>query len=239
MSILSICQDVAKSIPIEAPSILVGSSEETSILLLQCCSTAGRSIMKAHNWTSLITEYAFSTVASQEDYSLPSDFDRLENQTLWDRDNYEAIRGPLTPAEWQEYKSSVLSNSATIWKRYRIRNVSGSTVFSIFPTPTAVESLVFEYLSKNWVESSGGTGQSSIADDTDVPVVDDWLLELGTKWRLLKRMGMDYMDEKVEYDNELRMAIARDGGAKVLNLAGRRKYNLIGPQNVPDSGYGS
>lgn len=239
MSLLTICQNVADYVGTSKPTLIVGNTEETAVRLLACAQAAGKELQRRHNWLALITEHTFSTVASQEDYDLPSDYSRLLNQTLWDRSNYEELRGPLTPQQWQEYKSSVLATTSTIWSRYRIRNVSGTVKFSVFPTPTAVNSFVFEYISKNWCESSGGTDQEAWAADTDTGILDEYLLELGTRWRMLNRLGMVYAEEKSEYENEVGQAKARDGGAPILNISGRKRYQLIGPQNVRDTGFGT
>lgn len=238
MTLLSICQQAARAVPLAAPSIIVGNTNETASLLLACAQDEGNALSRRYNWLSLVKEHTFSTVASTEDYSLPSDFSRLENQTLWDRNNYESIRGPLSSQQWQEYKSSVLATTNTVWKRFRIRDVSGTVKFSIHPTPDAAETMVFEYVSDNWCETSGGSGQSAWAADTDVGVLDEYLLGLGIKWRLLNRLGMIFDEEREEYEREVIKAIARDGGAPILNLTGRARYHLIGPENVQDTGFG-
>ena len=239
MSLLTICQGAINSIPLNAPSAIINNTNKTAVLALACAQQEGKALARRYNWDALNTEYTFPTVAAQEDYSLPSDYDRLDNDTLWDRSNYERIRGPLSPQAWQEYKSSVLASTATTWKRFRIRNVSGTVKFSIHPTPDAVETMVFEYISKNWCASSGGTGQAAWAVDSDVGVLDEYLMELGVKWRMLARLGMVYDEEREEYNNQVSMAIGRDGGAPNLSMSGRRRYQLIGPQNVPDTGYGT
>lgn len=240
MTLLSICQDVADDIGVAKPSTIIGNTDETAVRLLSQAKAALLSLGRAYNWLELVTEYTFSTVASQEDYDLPSDFLHLENQTLWDRSNFERMRGPLSPQQWQEYKSSVLASTVTTWKKFRIRNVSGSTKFSIHPTPDAVESLVFEYISKNFCETSGGTGRATWTNDTDVGVVDEYLLTLGAKWRMMRRLGMSYDEERLEYDEELQKAIARNGGSSVLSLDEGPYYHLLDPiRNIPDTGYGS
>ena len=239
MSLLSICQDVADDIGISKPTIIVGNTDQTATRLLAQAKAALKSLGNKYSWLSLVTEYTFSTVASQEDYDLPSDFARLENQTLWDRTNFEELRGPLSPQQWQEYKSSILASTVTVWKKYRIRNVSGSVKFSIHPTPDAADDLVFEYVSANYCQTSGGTGQTTWTADTDVGVVDEDLIFLGTRWRMLRRLGMSYAEEQAEYENELEMAISRDGGAAVLSLDQGPFYRLLSPyDNIPDTGYG-
>jgi hypothetical protein len=239
MTLLSICQDVADDVGISKPTIIVGNTDETARRLLAQANAALKSLGKSNNWLELVTEYTFSTVASQEDYSLPSDFGRMENQTLWDRSNYESLRGPLSPQLWQEYKSSILASTVTTWKKYRIRNVSGTVKFSIHPTPDSVENLVFEYVSNNFCESSGGTGQTEWNADTDVGILDEYLIFLGTRWRMMRRLGMSYAEEKKEYEDELEKAWGRNGSSPMLNLAGRKRFHLIGSDNIPETGYGS
>lgn len=239
MSLLTICQNAINGIPLNAPTVIYGNTNETAKLALACAQQEGKSLLRRHNWLSLNTEHTFSTVASQEDYSLPADFSRLVNQTVWDRSNYTNTRGGMSPVQWQEYKSSVLSSTVTTWKRFRIRNVSGTVKFSIFPTPDTVDSMVFEYISKNFCTDSGGTGQDTWQADTDVGVLDEYLIELGVKWRMLNRLGLIYDEEREEYEREVQTAIGRDGGAPVFDINGRQPYRLLGAHNVPDSGYGA
>lgn len=239
MSLLSICQQVAREIPTEVPTIIVGSTNETSSLLLACAQAEGKSLQRRHDWLAIVTEYTFSTVNGTADYSLPSDYSRLSDGTVWDRTNYWDMRGSLTSQQWQQYKSSVLGSTVTTRKRYRIRNVSGTVKFSIDPTPTSADSCVFEYISKNWCESSGGTDQSAWAADTDVAILDEYLIERGILWRMLKRLGMEYQSELDEYQQEVEKAIARDGGRQVLSLSSRQHLPLVGTHNVPDTGFGS
>lgn len=244
MSLLTICQNVAKEVPLSVPSQIVGNSDETAGLILACAQSAGKSLARRRNknggWVDMIKEHTFVTVADQADYDFPSDYSRVLTDSLWDRANYWEMRGPLSPSQWQTYKSSVLGSSVALRRRFRIRDVSGTRKFSIDPTPaTADETLVFEYVSKNWCESSGGTGQSAWAADADVGIIDEWLLELETKWRVLNRLGMMYQEEKSEAENEIAQALAADGGSGVLSITPSPSMHLLDNGNIPDTGYGS
>ena len=242
MTLLTICQNIADASPVDKPTLIVGSTDGTARLLLSCAQNAGKYLARRkgkQHWLELVNEYTFSTVADQEDYDLPSDFYDLEDQTLWDRTNYWEIRGALSPQDWQAYKSSVLGDTATVRKRFRIRNVSGTTKFSIHPTPSAVESLVFEYVSNNWCESSGGTGQDSWQADSDVGIIDEYLIELEARWRFLNRLGMAYAEEKNEAEREISAALARNGGTKILSITGRTEGRLVDAGNIPDTGFGN
>ena len=221
----------------------MGNNDQTAVLLLSAASKAGRSLARKRNgnngWVILQKEHAFNTVSGTADYAMPADFDRLIQDTLWDRTNFWEMRGPLTPAQWQVYKSSILGNSITLRQRYRIRNSSNVKVFSIDPTPTSGDNLVFEYVSKNWCQNSSGTGQADWAADNDTGLIDEYLIELDAEWRVLKRMGMAYEEEMDEAEREIAQALASDGGSTKLTLDKDTGVQLIGMGNVPDTSYGS
>ncbi len=177
-------------------------------------------------------------VFGQSDYALPSDFHRPIDETLWDRSRFWAMRGPMSPQQWQLYKSSVIGR-ASIQRRFRFRTIGGVQVFSVDPVPTDNGSaLVFEYVSNAWCQSSGGTPQTLWLEDSDTPILDDELLTLGVRWRVKRGLGLAYQEELDEYERELRKAMARDGGAPILNLTPSDHLTVIGPWNIPESGFG-
>lgn len=240
MSLLSICQNVARGYT-EIPTTIINSTNDTSRKLLTAAQTAGKAIARLpeEGWVDMQVEYTFNTVASQDDYNLPSDFRWLIDGTLWDRANYWELRGPMSPRDWQRVKSSVLGDTDTNRKRFRIRNVSGTTQFSLHPTPdNNTDTLVFEYASKNWCESSGGTGQEEWLADDDVGVIDEYLIELEARWRFLRLLRLDYDEEKAEAEAEISKAAARSGGMKIFTIGGKKTFTFISSANVPDSGFG-
>jgi hypothetical protein len=174
----------------------------------------------------------------QSDYTLPTDFQRPIDNTMWDRSRYWQMRGPMSPQQWQLYKSSVIGQ-ASIQRRFRFRQIKGVQVFSIDPVPTDNGSpLVFEYVSNGWCQSSAGVPQNRWQADTDIGILDEYLLMLGTRWRVLRRLGFSYSEELDEYEREVSKAMASDGGAAVLSLVPRNGLNLLGPWNMPETGFG-
>jgi hypothetical protein len=153
------------------------------------------------------------------------------------------MRGPLTPQQWQLYKSSVIGK-ATIERRWRVKQpvagTSGKAYFFIDPTPGDNGSaLVFEYNSNSPILSVTGTPQTGWIADTDTCKLDEYIIELGVKWRMLKRFGYDYSVELDEYERAADVYVANDGGAGILSISPDPELGLIGPWNVPESGYGS
>jgi hypothetical protein len=233
----------------------------------------------------------------QSDYVLPTDFQRPVDDTFWDRSKFWEMRGPLSPQQWQLYKSSRIGN-ATIQQRFRFRNIrdlatgnSLGQMLSLDPTPlggtpagdtgfaigiSAVgigalgaagdntgftigssaigigsigESiapdltlfggqLVFEYVSNGWCQSSAGVPQTRWTADTDTGIIDEHLMTLGLIWRMQRRLGLSSAEEQDEYERAVSRAISADGGAPVLNMTPRGLFPLLGPYNIPETGFG-
>jgi hypothetical protein len=99
----------------------------------------------------------------QSDYTLPSDFQRPIDGTLWDRSRYWQMRGPQSPQQWQLYKSSVIGQ-ASVQRRFRFRQEAGALRISIDPVPTDNGfALVLEYVSNAWCQSAGGVSADHVA----------------------------------------------------------------------------
>lgn len=237
MTVLSICQNVAKSVGIDSPLTLVGNTEQTAVRLLALSGMAGKSIHRRYPWTVLQKEHTFATTASDNEYDLPSDFHRFIDGTAWDRDAFWQMRGALSPQEWQVAKSG-LAQSAALRKRWRVKRGStgNATSFYIDPTPTTADDLVFEYIASKWCASTGGTPATDWAADTDVGIVDEYLIELELRWRVMERLGISYAESKDEADREIDKAWARDGGTAVLPLS-EGDWALPFP-NVVETGFG-
>lgn len=175
----------------------------------------------------------------QSDYALPVDYQRPIDGTFWDRSRFWQMRGALSPQQWQLYKSSVLGTSATIQRRYRIRNVANMLYLSIDPVPTDNDStLVWEYVSNAWCASSLGVRQTQWMADTDIGVLDEFLIRKGVQWRLLERLGMAYDVAQAEYEELCDKAVAHDAGTQILELVKTSGVTLVGPWNVPETGFG-
>lgn len=233
MTILSIIQAVADEVGVTRPSAVISSNDGTVRQLLALANREGKSLARLGNWTTLTKEHTFDTVNGTAAYALPSDFDYIVNQTAWDRDNYWMLRGPLSVPLWQAIKSG-LYDSTALRKGFRIKG-SSSTRFYIDPTPTVVDTIVFEYQSKSWCQSSGGTGQTAWAADTDTGILDEDLMAMGIKWRFLKAKNFDYAEEFREHQNQCLKALGRDGGRPVLDL-GERGGRMFDP-NIQDADY--
>jgi len=229
MTLLSICQDVARSSNVKVPSTIIGNEELEAVRLLESITETVNDLLKRVDWEELHAEATITTIASTEGYNLPSDFERIVNGTAWNTTNTNVMIGVVSAQEWQDLKNRT-SSSSSFTDRYRIR---GGQVL-IFPLPAAVESLVYEYIVNTPVESSGAVAQTGWEDDTDVPRLDAYLVQLGTKWRFRKVNGMPYQEDLNQYNEIGLLKKGQDGGRRTITPRGRfpRGVAVGYPENV-------
>jgi hypothetical protein len=175
-------------------------------------------------------------------YPMPADFARIITDTEWDRGRRWPLIGPRSPQQWQLYKSGLIG-VATFQRRWRIKSLIVNGVvgnyFCIDPSPADNQtSLVWEYVATSWCQSAGGVPQTQFLADTDTTLLEEYLIELDARWRLLRRLGLSYSEEMNEAFSETAKAYAQDGGMPVLDMAPVYSTTLVGPFNVPDTGFG-
>lgn len=239
MSLLTICQNVARDIGLVVPSSIIGNDDETAARLLAQCRRELYELRNRYDWTILQVEHTFALVDGTASYALPSDFDRQINETDWNRTDTWRLIGPTSPQQWQSVKSGAISSAPRF--RWRIKRTSTTAEFYVDPTPGSDEdgeTLVYEYISKNAIlDNDGSTLKAEWAEDADTCLLDEQLIEMGVTWRILKRIGLAYGEERMSYEDSVRKAIGDDGGRKTLVMDGERA-ELRGIV-VPDTGYGS
>ena len=196
---------------------VVGNTNQLARQALALANREGRSLSK-HDWRILIKRNVITTASSADSYSLPSDFDRFIHNTEWNASTQTRLFGPTQDTDWQADLSGL--TITTVEDRFQIRADGANRRMFIRPVPTSAESLSFLYAANTWCASVGGQRLSAFAADTDTLLVDEYVFELGLKWRLLQAQKRDYQIELAEYTNELGKAKARDGGMMTLRILG-------------------
>ena len=221
MTLLSISQEIlqqTKSATI--PSTIIGNKQPVAIQILEVLKRSIVNLSRSYDWQELTKEYSFNAVASQNNYSLPTDFDRIINNSFWNTTDKEEMIGSISPEDWRELVNSTVGSGA-INEYYRFR---GDEIL-IFPTPTSTDGYVFEYISKNIVKSSGGTGQSVWLADTDVPVIDEFILKLDATWNLLKVQGRPYAEDQRQANLALAERVGINAGRHTIRHSVTRLRN--------------
>jgi len=196
MSLLTICQGASDETKIARPATIVGNTNPEAQTILRLANKVGYTLMKCFPWQVLTKEQTFTSVATEAQTSiLPSDFDRFCKETFWDRTAQIFINGPITNVEWQGLKAGAYSDAQNPKMRLR-----GDSVL-ILPTMDAGNTLAFEYISKNWCQSSGGTAQAAWAADSDTGILPEELLTRGLIYEWLSAEGLPSAEAAESYKN--------------------------------------
>lgn len=221
MTLLTTSQEILKQTKsATVPLTIIGNTQSEAVQILQAMSLAVINVSRSYEWQELQKEHTFNSVASTEGYALASDFDRMVNNTFWNTTNSRKVLGPESPQRWRELKNATASTSSAN-DFFRIRDDETQ----LYPTPTAVEAYIYEYISNLIVESSGGTGQATWAADTDVPTVDEYMVKLNATWLYLKMQGRPYAEEQREYDLAVAERASINGAKKTIYHPGSQYFD--------------
>lgn len=214
MSLLTIVQNAAHRLGIPSPSAVIGTSDTQVKQLLGLAQQEGIELARMGPWQALVKEKTFTATATETQTSvLPDDFGWIIEGSFWNRTASRKVMGPLDPQKWQALKTGLF---VSIWDAYRIR---GSSLM-MNPTPSAGDSMAFEYVSSYWCTSADGlTERSAWAADDDVAKLREELITLGVIWRFLKAKGLDYSEAFRTYQMEITRDMGRDGGTRILDMA--------------------
>ena len=186
MDVIDIAKAVAPSIAIQAPSVVVTSSDPNAVKLLQMMHETGKEIARRADWGALEKTTTITGTGANVAHSLPSDFARLSmGNAVFSASG--PIRGSLSRDEWL----SVTPKEDTP----RYFRLTGTSI-SFYPYLANAATATVSYQSKNWV--SGG-GEIFTSDD-QTPLVPDELMVRGTIWRWKRSEGQDFADYLAEYE---------------------------------------
>ncbi len=240
MTVLSIIKDAADRINLPEVSQVIGNQDQTVRALLQALIMEGKDLLlEDPAWSVLIREYEFQTQASVEEYALPDDYQRMLNNTCWDRDQYWQVRGGVTPQQWQVIRSG-LYQTARLSSNFRLKAAGDrkKKAFYLDPVPESERTLVFEIQSNGWLYSANGSSvfKGRPTADNDETVFDEELVTLGVVWRFLRMRKLPYAGELAQYNDYRSRSIAQDRAPPTLSVASQPWRLPIG--NIPDTGYG-
>lgn len=205
MTLATLCQAAARQLNVGVPTAFVSSADETAALLLRLATEEGIALMRRYPWQALQAEKTFTTLAADEQTgAVPTDFDRMIPDTMFNRSTRRRVAGPLSPEEWQQTKATLVTY---VNPTFRIR---GNAIL-MSPNPPAGETVAYEYISKNFCASSGGTTQADWAADSDVSRLDEGLMTLGLIWRFRQVKGLSYAEDLQLYERRVSDAEMRDG----------------------------
>lgn len=129
------------------PTVAFANTDANVGLLVQLLKSVGRNLMREAQWSALTKSYAFTTTTNVGRYSLPADFDRVIDQTVWNRTNRLPVGGPISQQTFQALKAQLAGTVANVL----FQLLQGQ--FQAFPDLTTPGSyaIAYGYMSRFWV----------------------------------------------------------------------------------------
>ena len=228
MSLLTLIQSVATELNINSPSAVIGNTNKQIIQLLRLANNEGKQLASRYRWQALKSESTFTSVATESQGAMTTvagaDFGWIANDTVWNRTSNRPMY-PVDDVQWQQMKSSNITGP---YEYFRIRGGN----FIVIPVMTAGQTVAFEWISKNWCQSSGGTAQSAWAADTDTGKLDEDIMSSGVLWRWKKAKGLDYAEDFQTYERLVADASTRDGAKKRVYMGGGNGAQFLSRRSV-------
>lgn len=213
MTLLSLIRDVCAEVGVPRPSAVYAATDPTMRAMLSHAQEEGATLARLGPWQALRKEKTFTSLAAETQTAMvATDLASFVNGTFWNRTRRRPLIGPVTPQEWQRMKASTTSPVNDTFT-YR-----GNDIL-INPAPSAGHTFAYEYQSKNWCESSGGTDQAAWAADTDVGLLDERLMKLGIIWRFKKQRGLAFDADYALWEFAVRDALAKESPHDIVNFS--------------------
>lgn len=199
MSLLTICQGLAKNVGLDVPSQVVGGPREMQEAL-QFCNEVGEELARRVDWGDLTGSAVLTGDGTNKQHSLPAQFSRLVAGVCVTAGG--GVVRPLSRAEW----GSLTATEGT--PRYFLLQDNAIT---LWPYLANGETATATYQSKAWC--SNGTAAWSADDETSLIDEDLMLKGLIVRWR--RQKGMPYQDEEAEYEAALMQYAGFDDRGRV------------------------
>jgi hypothetical protein len=230
-TLLSVCQGALEEIgSFNVPDFIVGNTDDTAKQLLAFAKKVGTELTRDYDWQEMIRETTFTTSADVRAYDVASDYDRIVSDTTWDRNSGWRSSGNTTARMWGALRSVQITTGPT----YFFRVIRSQITLDRDPPAGIV--FAYEYRSKAYCQSSGGTDLTVWTNDTDVTLLPDDLFINGIRYYMLKANNLPYGDAEAEYDAVIASRQEKNTPSGAVNMSagvqvpGRDDYRL----NIPD-----
>lgn len=227
MSLLTIIQDATDLLGLPTPNQVIGNEESDVRTLLTIANFEGDDLSRRGPWQQLETEAIFNTnLGTPNGQYTEFDLDAIapgwdinRNPTFWDRSGQNLVNGPITPSEAQTNAAYLPLNIYYEWRFI-------GNKLSVYPNTAPDLTFAFEYQSKNWCQSEGGTLQSRWASDTDTARLPEFLFTLGIEWRYNQRKGFGnkWPAQKQTYDSLVMSQINAGVQGRPIDLSGQHTF---------------
>lgn len=217
MTVLSVIQEASSNLGITRPTAVMASTTREHVELKDCINDVASTIAKAHEWRALAVLKTYTGDGSEEDFDLPSDFDRMHvDDQVWSSTSQRPLSRVASLNDWQEID---VLNINVVFGAWIIYGGQMHIKAALANAATAT----------HWYQSNlivtlagGGTGTAFVADG-DTFRLNERLLKLGLIWTWKKDKGRAYAEDLDNYEELKEKLINADKGARKL-IMGRRRF---------------
>lgn len=216
MTVLSAIQRACSVIGLEVPTGVFSSTDRAMIELADLSNEMAQRITDAHEWQKLSTLATITGDGSTEDWSLPSDYDRmLTKSQLWS----SSLRTPLSHItdidEWLGLEVQVSNFVVNAWILF------GGEVH-IKPALASGGTAKYYYQSNLRVAPNSGSNKTRFTADTDTFRLDEHLLTLAIIYQWRANKGLQYAEDMANYEDLKEKLISRDKGSRMIRVGNVR-----------------
>lgn len=235
----TVINDAALEVGLLPVTDVYSSTNDAFIQLRGLLTSCGRELAQLHDWVILQRNFTLNTGAvppADGLYDLPDDFSAMIDQTGWNVATNLPIGGPVSPQVWSVMVGRDLG-STTLYVNFRLTD----NKIQVYPLPAPANTeLSFMYLSRNWVQESGGALKDRPSVGSDIILFEPILIVKYLTVKYLSAKGFDTTQASRELDLMFQSRIGKNAGAQILNASGANSgYPYITPwNNVPYTGYG-
>ncbi len=218
ITLLQVARDFCSRTGLRVPTAVASSPDVTNQQIMALLNEVLEELVDRFVFEELINETTFTTTVLENQGSIyaiaPNGFDRIIDDTIYDRTQKIPIYGPIGPQAWQQAKAFV-----PIGPLYRFRIRGGNLLFN--PVAAAGHTCAFEYISKNVIQDPiGGGYKAAFTLDTDSFILNSRLLTQGLRWKWKCEKGLPYAQEKDLWETSCLNEAGRSGGKKTLRMDG-------------------
>lgn len=231
MSLLTLVQDAARLLKQNSPTVVTSSTDELVQQMKGLANKVGEELSRRANWQELRREalfYAQATLDQGYLTSIASDFDRIADDTFWNRSQVRQVVGPIDPAEWQQDRANNFAGPG-------LKYITRAGKLLVEPAFSSGDTCAFEYFSKHWCESTGGAGQETLTYDSDIVRLPERIFKLGLIFEFLKTNDFPYAEAQEDYENAIEVHSGNTSGSRVLFMGGSQPISNV---NIQDNNFG-
>ena len=205
MTLLALVQGAALRCNVAVPSTVVGNADPTVQQFQAFCQDAGDEMGERWTWPNQRRPGALATPSGRPTqitgdgatviFPLPTDWGRFSPSDTLTSSLYPTLTlsGPVNEEDLLRFKQLPFTPLPSLW--HLIGDPSATSRFiEFYPAPAAGEIISFVYGSQMWI-SSGGTMVWSWTTDSDISLIPDRIVMLGTIWRWKRAKGLSYAEE--------------------------------------------